>query len=440
MQQKTALSAPAVIALVYVTCIALGALGLKTLTVEGITISWSDAFFTATSAVTVTGLTVFDIGSTLRFEGELLLVLLMQLGGLGLMTLGVVVLSTIGIKVDLVQRVYLRTELGTSGLSGILRLARKILTIVIVFELLGALALGFIFVPQLGVSDGVWAAVFHSVSAFNNAGFSLFADSMVSQALASTSVLLVLSSLFVVGGLGFIVLSDVIARRHWSAYSFHTKLTLAGAATLLVLGPLFVGLLEWNNSETLGGIANPASRLVFAWFEGVTPRTAGFNAIPTAQMTDANALVTLGLMVVGGGSTSTAGGLKVTTAVVLVLSTVAFFRRSEHVHCFDHSISTLAMLKVMALVTISFGFLFVATFLLLVTHDLALLDAAFEVTSAFATVGLSRGATGELNEFGRIVIGVVMFFGRLGPLTLGLLLTHKASDRLTYPEGEVLLG
>lgn len=215
---------------------------------------------------------------------------------------------------------------------------------------------------------------------------------------------------------------------------------LVGTLFLIILSCLGYGLLEWNNPLTLGGIDGISAKAMAIWFEGVTPRTAGFNSMDTSAMRDGTTLMTMILMVIGGGSTSTAGGIKVTTAVVLILATIAFFKNSGRMNAFGYSIGLEQGLKVMALLTLSLFVILMGIFLIVISHDLEFLIVAFEVTSAFGTVGLSQGATGELNDFGRFIISIIMFLGRLGPLTLGFLLATKTPPRVKYPEGAIYLG
>ena len=434
------LPAPALLVLVYLSWIAVGAvlLVLPISSTHGLSIS--DAIFTSTSAVTVTGLAVVDTGTALTPFGQGVLMLLIQLGGMGLMTFAVMVLSSLGLKIGMTHRRYLREEMGLASIGGLLDLVWIIFRIVIICELLGMLLMSMVFVPEFGWRQGLWQSAFHSISAFNNAGFSLFPDSLM-RYVDNPIIIFTVSIQFMIGGLGFAVLSDILVFRKWTRFSLHTRLMLAGTFGLIVLSCLAYGLLEWSNPATLGGLDSLSAKLQAIWFEGVTPRTAGFNSMNTAGTHDSTALLTMVLMVIGGGSTSTAGGIKVTTAVVLVLATFAFFKNSGRMRAFGYSIGLEQGLKVMALLTVTLFLILIGLFILVGTHHhLDFLDAAFEVTSAFGTVGLSRGATGELNDIGRIVICAIMFLGRLGPLTLGFFLASKTPPRVKYPEGQVFLG
>lgn len=430
---------PLILALSYAALIGGGAVVLKLPFSTETPISWSDAIFTATSAVTVTGLSVFDVGATLTGFGELVILGLIQLGGLGLMTFAVLVLAALGMPLGITGHLYLREDLNHNSLHQLMRLVSVILRVVLVCEVAGAAFLALSFVPQLGLAQGLWAAVFHSVSAFNNAGFSTFSDGLVGYA-TDPVVNVVIPALFIVGGIGYVVLQDMFGPKPWRAWSMHTKIMLLGTAILIPWSAGCFAVLEWTNPGTLGALDGWGAKLVVSWFQGVTTRTAGFNTTDISAIHDSTALLFISLMLIGGGPASTAGGIKVTTFFVMLLATVAFFRRQTQLHAFGRSIGLDQVMKVMALTAISVLVIFSAVFLMTASHDGHFLDIAFEVASAFGTVGLTRGFTGELNDFGRAVIVVVMFLGRVGPLTLGFFLATRTVPRIRYPEASVHLG
>ncbi len=433
------LNPPVFLMILYAAMAGLGGAVLKLPLSTTEPIGWSDAMFTAVSAITVTGLVVVDTGSVFTPFGQGVVAVLIQLGGLGVMTFAVLILSALGQTVGITQRMVLRDDLNRTAVHDLLRLVRVIFVVVLVCETVGAVVLAFVFVPEFGWSHGIWTSVFHSISAFNNAGFSLYSDSLTRWQ-TNPVINIVIPLMFIIGGLGYGVVSDILSRVGWRRYSLHSKLMLVGTATLIVLSVIGVAALEWRNPATLGGLETTGDRLWVAWFQGVTTRTAGFNTTDIGAMHDTTALMFIILMIVGGGSTSTAGGIKVTTAIVLLLATIAFFRRRESINVFGRTVGLDQIFKVMALTTTAILFLTVGTFILLLEHDGLFLDAAFEVASAFGTVGLSRGVTGELNETGRAVIMVIMFFGRVGPLTLGFFLATRIGSRVRYPEGQVYIG
>lgn len=430
---------PALLALLYAALIVAGA-GLLMLPASAPTpLHWADALFTATSAVTVTGLSVVDTGSGLSAFGQGVVLILIQLGGLGLMTFAVLVVSLLGLPVSLPHRVFLREDLNQTSVADLLKLVGIILRVVLACELIGAALLALVFVPELGWGDGLWNAVFHAVSAFNNAGFGLFPDSLshwVTNPLINATV----PALFIVGGIGFSVLSDVYTTRRWRKFSLHTKLMLAGTAVLIAWSVAGFAVLEWSNPETLGRLAGPADKLMASWFQAVTTRTAGFNTVDIGAIHDSTALMFMSLMLIGGGSTSTAGGIKLTTFIVLLLATVAFFKRRATLHAFGRSLGHEEVLKVLALTVLSLLIVMLAIFTIMLSHDGDFLDLAFEVTSAFGTVGLSRGATAALDGLGRTVVMLMMFIGRVGPLTLGFFLATRVPPRVRYPASQILVG
>ncbi|MGR3794322.1 TrkH family potassium uptake protein [Vannielia sp. SX4] len=433
------LPAPLILAGGYAAFIVLGAVLFRLPFTSHVPVGWSDALFTATSAVTVTGLAVFDVGAVLTFWGELLLAVLIQVGGLGLMVFAVLLFSALGLPVGLTQTTYLREDLGQSSLARLGLLVATIFKVVLACEVAGALFLCLTFVPEQGFWPGLWTAIFHSVSAFNNAGFSTIGAGLVPFA-TDPVINIVIPALFITGGIGYVVLDDIGRRPGWRYYTLHTKIMLIGTAVLIVWSMASFAVLEWTNPRTLGALGSDTARLAVSWFQAVTPRTAGFNTTDIGGLHDSTALMFISLMLIGGGPASTAGGIKVTTFVVMLLATVAFFRRQTQLHAFGRSIGLEQVLKVMALTAISILTIFVATFLMVASHDGHFLDIAFEVASAFGTVGLSRGYTGELTEFGRVVCEVVMFLGRVGPLTLGYFLATRSVPRVRYPEGQIHLG
>lgn len=428
-----------VLIVTYLVLIFIGSLLLGLPMASHEAISWSDALFTATSAVTVTGLVVLDTGGDFTLFGQAVIALLIQLGGLGIVTVAVLTLSVLGLPIGLVHRRFLRSELNQTSMGDLLQISLVILRVVLVCEILGIALLAIVFVPEFGWANGLWQATFHAISAFNNAGFGLFSDSLsrwVSDPLLNVTMIV----LFVIGGLGFVVLADVIEFRSWRRCSIHTKLMLAGTAIIGIVSVFLFALLEWNNPGTLGSMESWLDKLVASTFQALTPRTAGFNTIDTASTEDATTLLTLVLMFIGGGSASTAGGIKVTTFVLLLLGTSAFLKRHANPYAFGRSLDQTQVMKVVALLGSALAVVFIGAYVLIGTQDGEFLDLLFEAVSAFGTVGLSRGATGELDELGRVVVMILMFLGRVGPLALGIFVATRVPPRIRYPSGQIFLG
>lgn len=430
---------PALLALLYALLALLGMAFLKLPFAASIELSWSDALFTAVSAITVTGLVVVDTGTDLTFFGQLVVALLIQLGGLGLMTFATLILSSLGLPIGFEHKRFLREDLGRTSINELLSLVTIILRVVLICEGVGAILLAFITVPEFGWAKGIWQAVFHSISAFNNAGFALYGDSLTRWA-TNPIVNLTIPALFIIGGLGFGVLWDISKHRKWAPLSLHSKLMLVGTVGLTAWAFALFAVLEWNNPGTLGLYSATGDKLWVSWFQATTPRTAGFNTTDIGALHDSTVMLFLSLMFIGGGSTSTAGGIKVTTFIVLLLATYAFFRRRPRMRAFGRSLGFEEALKVMALLTLAGIVILTGIFLVTLTHDGDFLNLVFETVSAFGTVGLSRGATGELDTLGRITIMAIMFIGRVGPLTLGFFLATSAPTRIRYPSSKVYLG
>ncbi len=269
---------PAILAALYAVLIVAGAALLMLPVVTPVPIGWSDAIFTAASAVTVTGLVVIDTGSELTLFGQAVVMVLIQLGGLRLMTFAVLVLSMLGVPLSMSQRIFLREDLNQTSISDLLVLVRGILKVVLACELVGVALLSLVYVPQFGWAEGLWQALFHTVSAFNNAGFALFPDSLT-QWVGDPIVNLTVPALFIFGGLGFIVVTELYAKRTWRGFSLHTKLMVVGTLVPIVWSVATFAVLEWTNPRTLGGLDSIGDRLWASWFQGVTTRTAGFNTL-----------------------------------------------------------------------------------------------------------------------------------------------------------------
>ncbi|WP_339858672.1 TrkH family potassium uptake protein [Thalassospira alkalitolerans] len=430
---------PLLLAILYLALIMIGAAILFLPVSVTKSITFSDALFTATSAVTVTGLAVVDTGSSFTLFGQIIILILIQLGGLGLMTFAALVLSVLGLPIGLRHHNILREDLNQTSIHLLVGLIKTILSVVLVCELIGGTLLLTVFVPDFGWAKGIWFSVFHSVSAFNNAGFALMPDSL-SRWATNPIINFTIPALLLIGGIGFSVISDLSIHRGWRHLSLHSKIMLTGTAILIVWSVTLFAALEWSNPETLGAFDNPWDKLQISWFQGLTTRTAGFNTVNIAAIHDSTALMFILMMVIGAGSTSTGGGIKVTTFIVLVLATIAFFKRHNQLRAFGRSIKLEEIMKVLALTMMSIFVIMSSIFLITISHDGDFLDLVFEVTSAFGTVGLSRGTTGELDALGQIVIGVTMFIGRVGPLTLGFFLARRISPRISYPASQIYLG
>lgn len=429
---------PAVLTLLYLGLVAVGAALLQADIATVRAMTWSDAVFTATSAVTVTGLVVVDTGSDLTFWGQLIVAALIQIGGVGIITFSVLVLRALGMPIGFQQKLYLRDDLNRTSVRDVLALSAKVFKVSLVAEVLGASVLAYAWIPEFGRSQGAWYAIFHSISAFNNAGFGLHAASLTPWAL-NPIITTTISLLFIIGGLGYGVIDDLTARRTWWSLSLHSKLTITGTLLLLAWGACAFAALEWTNAETIGRMTT-IDKILVSWFQGATPRTAGFNSVDFAKVQDGTSLLTITLMLIGGGSTSAAGGIKVSSFLVMILACFAFLRMETQVKAFGRGVALEDVTRLFSLVVLTGAIVVTATFLILATHDCRFLDALFEVASAIGTVGLSRGLTPHLSEFGRATIAFLMLAGKIGPLTLALVFMSRRIARATYVTGRVYIG
>lgn len=418
--------------------IVLGTLLLKLPFATNTSISWTDALFVATSATTVTGLSVFDPGTTLTLFGELVLLFLIQCGGIGIMTFAVAILLLLGKKIGLQNRIYLQESFSQQSIGGIVHLTKLILLFVLAVESIAIILLTLHWLPTYGFGDAFYYSLFHVVSAFNNAGFSLFPDNLMSFT-SDPIVNLVLSSLFIVGGLGFVVVVDIIQKKSFRTWSLHTKMMIVGTISINVFATIILFLLEYNNVDTIGKMSL-FEKVMTSYFNAVTPRTAGFNMIDYGQMEDPSLLFTMFLMFIGGGSASTASGIKLTTFMVIILATFAFLRYREEPELFGRSIRKETIIRSLAISTISLTIVFLFTFMLSISEKIPLLPLIFEVFSAFGTVGLTMGITGNLSDFGEVLISILMFIGRIGPLTLFFILTKPKKSNYHYPYDQVFTG
>ncbi|MGV3652907.1 MAG: TrkH family potassium uptake protein [Noviherbaspirillum sp.] len=402
-------------------------------------ITWLQALFTAVSASTVTGLVVVDTGTQFTVFGQCILLFLMQCGGLGLMTFGVFFIHLSRGRLGLGHRAVMREALNQPGAFDTRRVLPWILGVTAGAELLGTALLALQWVPELGWARGLYHSFFHAVSAFNSAGFVLAPDSLMAYA-GNPLVNGVISFLFIAGGIGFFVLADLMEKRRFRDYSLHTKLMLVGTLAINLVAMLVIFCLEYGNPATLGALPGWGAKLWAAWFQAVVPRSAGFNTVDIGAMMPASAFFMMGLMFIGGGSGSTASGIKLNTFLLLLLATRAFWRQQERPVVFGRSIAPQTILKALSITVISLLCVVTGVFLLAITESGAFIDLAFEAVSAFGTTGLSRGATPILSPAGQGIVMLLMLVGRVGPLTLAFTLANRWGGRVQYPPGEVAIG
>lgn len=400
--------------------------------------SWLQALFTAVSASTVTGLAVVDPGSHYTLLGHWILLFLIQSGGLGLMTFGIFFIYLSRGQLSLPHRAALRETLNHVGPGDLRHILRWAFMFTAGAELLGTVLLSLQWVPQLGWGRGLFFSFFHAVSAFNNAGVGLAKDNLIGY-VDHPLINLVISLLFITGGIGFVVIADIINKKRFQRYSVHTKLMLIGTLAINLVAMLILLVLEHGNPKTLGPLAWDG-KLWAAWFQAVTPRTAGFNSVDISGLLPSSSFFMMGLMFIGGGSGSTASGIKLTTFLVMLLATRALLQNQTHPLVFNRNLQQETIRKAAAITVISLFFVITGVFLLTITDTLPFLDLAFEGVSAFGTVGLSRGITPNLSSAGQCVVIVLMLIGRVGPLTLAFSLTFRAKAKIQYAPAQVSVG
>jgi len=399
-----------------------------------------DSAFLATSAVTVTGLSTFDI-ERLSMFGELVVLVLIQVGGFGIMTIGSLLALLAARRLGLRQRMLAQTEIGVLDQAALRSLVSGIARITLLVE--GSIALvvavrlwwAFDFEPVAATYHGL----FHAVSAFNNAGLALYDDNLIGFA-GDPFIVLGLSVAFILGGLGFPVILQVIHRVRPQQWNLHTKVTVAGTGALVILGPLMVAAFEWSNPATLGP-AGLGEKVLGAWFQGVSPRTAGFNVVDIGALEEPTLLGTTILMFIGGGPASTAGGIKVTTFAFLAFVLWSEVRGDEKVNVLHRQVPAAVIRQAVTVVVLAIGSVIAVTAVLLVSADLTLTPALFESVSAFATVGLSTGVTADLPDVSKLAVMLLMLTGRVGPTTLVAALAYRQRQQhFQYPVERPIIG
>ena len=401
--------------------------------------SWINALFTATSAVTITGLSVVNIGDAYTVFGQLVIMLLLQCGGLGFMTFAILAVLSFSSKIGLKQQIMAQDTIGQTNLSKVSMTIKGVLLYSLFFEGIGTVILTLAWMQDYPLSDAFFYAAFYSVSAFNNGGFSLFPNSLMSFA-DQYLITLTISMLYIIGGIGFVVLMDIKRAKRWKKLSPNSKLILSTIASLNFVAFLLIWAIEANNPHTLAAMSI-GDQALNAWFHATVPRSSGFNSLDVASMQNSSTLLTMLLMFIGGGSLSTAGGIKVGTFVIVVLSVISFLRRSDEVRVFNHAVPERTTFKALAVISITGMLICLGLFSLLALEPkLNFLDLLFEAVSAACTVGLSRGVTGELQPASLIILMLLMFAGRLGPLTLAYLIATPQKSRLKHPTADIQVG
>lgn len=440
-QPRWALHPTQVLALGFLGVILLGtlALMLPMVTVDNAGLGWLDALFTATSAVCVTGLVVVDTGSVLTRFGQMIIVVLVQIGGLGFMSLAAMIAVLLGKRITINDRVILKESLNQLSLQGIVQLVRYIVLLTLSVELVGALVLAWSFGQHMPVADALFYGVFHAVSAFNNAGFDLFTTSLIAYN-TNPVVMICVMLLLTIGGMGVLVWLNVLSYgRQVAKWSLHTKLVMVTSTLLLVLGSLLVFVFEYN--ATAFADFSLSEKILNSVFQSATARTAGFFSVTMTSLTTATIVLMILLMFIGASPGSTGGGIKTTTFVLALLTVATVLRGRSEIQVWQRTITAPLLLKSFVVIFVAISWVMVATLILAITEPVPFLWLVFEVVSAFATVGLTLGVTPELSDIGKFVIIATMYMGRVGPLTLfAALMLRSSTAHYRHAEESVLIG
>lgn len=434
----------------FASVIIIGALllNLPISTRSGESIGLLDALFTSTSAVCVTGLIVADTATYWSLFGQVVIITLIQIGGLGFMTITTLFALITKKRINLKERLLIQESLNQMDLSGLVKLTRYVLLTTFLIEGTGALMLSTVFIPQFGFLKGSWYSIFHAISAFCNAGFDLMGSvsgpfSSLTSYVNNFTITITISLLIILGGLGFPVILDIIKNKKLSKLNIHSKLVLFTTAILIAIGMVFILVVEYNNKKTLGSLGF-GGKLLASLFQSVTTRTAGFNTIDLTMMKESTLFVMINLMLIGASPASTGGGIKTTSLATIILTVRCFILGRPDIEVFERRIGTTIVRKALGIFFIGISVAVLGTLLISLTQpQFTLLESGFEVASAFATVGLSIGGSATLSGIGKILIMMFMFMGRVGSLTIFMALLSRSTKKnqpVRYPEGRIIVG
>ncbi len=450
-KRKVTLSTTQMIMLSFLIAIIIGSLllSLPVSTVSGKPVPYIDALFTATTSICVTGLVTLPTFSTWSVFGQIIMLIMIQAGGLGIITILSGILISFKRRFGLKDRILVQDSFNLNSMSGIVKFIKKVLQGTFIVEGMGALLYMTVFVPEYGWR-GIWISVFNSISAFCNAGIDIMSENSLCPYALNPMVNLATSLMVILGGIGYVVWWDVIRvtktfpknkLRCFSVLTLHSKIALSTTAILLFVGTVGFFAFEYNNPLTIGNLSF-FDKLQVSFFQSMTTRTAGFASVPQQNLTNTSAVFSLFLMFIGGSPVGTAGGVKTVTIAVLLFSALAAIRNNDELSMFRRRISKQAISKAVAVITVSFMIMFISTILLSAVTDADIIDIAYETVSATATVGLTRDLTPALNIWGKIIIIATMYLGRVGPISL--LIAFKTNSKnnniIKYPEEKISIG
>ena len=448
IKKKKNLSPFKILAIGFATVILTGGilLSLPISSVSGQYTSLLDTIFTATSAVCVTGLVVLDTGTYWSVFGQWIILILIQIGGLGFMALSTIFALLLGKRISLRERLVMQEAYNTFSLQGVISHVRYMLFFTLAVQGGAALILMTQFIPLYGIGTGIYYGIFHAISAFNNAGFDLLGN-FTSVTVLNTNkvVLMTLGTLINIGGLGYLVWREIISsirtKKKLKNFSLHSKVVLTISLTLVLFGSLIFLIFEWNNPATMQGMRF-SDKIVNSYFSATTPRTAGFNSISNSEMSPAGKLLTMAYMFIGGSPGSTAGGVKTTTLGIVIFTLISVLKGREDVEVYHKKLSQSTVYRAVAVFLLGISIVVMGVMVLSIAEVGATFEVIlYEVLSAFGTVGLSQGITPSLTAVSKVTLTLIMYMGRVGPLTVMLALAGKQSKaNVKYPEGKLLIG
>ncbi|MBU5440245.1 TrkH family potassium uptake protein [Tissierella sp. MSJ-40] len=439
--KKLELNPPRVLALGFGSLILIGAflLNLPIAAKNGESIGFINALFTSASSVCVTGLVVVNTAQYWSLFGQIVIICLIQMGGLGFMTMATIVALILGKKITLKERLIIKEQLNQETMSGLVKLTKYVILSTFAIEGIGVLLLSTRFIPIYGLKKGIWFSVFHAISAFCNAGFDILGNS-ITPFVGDFIINMTIGMLIIVGGLGFYVYIDISKNKRLRKLHLHSKLVLSITTVLLVAGTLIILVIEYNNPSTLGNLTI-GEKMLASFFQSVISRTAGFNSVDIGGLYDTTAFVMIILMFIGGSPGSTAGGIKTTTFGTIVLTTIGVIKGNKDVVAYKKRISNDIINRSLAIATIGITLIIIVSIVLTITEKATFLDVLFETTSAFGTVGLTRGITPNLTNIGKIIITLTMYAGRVGPLTMVFAFAQKQKvSQYRFSEGNIMVG
>jgi trk system potassium uptake protein TrkH len=447
LKRKNMLTPVQILAIGFAIVIFVGAvlLSLPIASQSGEITPFIDCIFTSTTSVCVTGLVTVDTGTHWTYFGKTVIMFLIQIGGLGFMSVATLVFFFLGKRITLSERLVMQEAMNVNSLQGLVRMVKYVLIFTFSVEGLGAVLFATQFIPQFGIAKGIYYSVFHAVSAFCNAGIDLMGDfKSVTEYANNSVVILTISALIAIGGLGFYVWVEIYNSKGVKRLSLHSRIVIYMTLMLIVGGAILMYLFEMNNPYTMQGMSIKG-KVLSSIMASVSPRTAGFNSIPLDKMTTAGILLTIILMFIGGSPGSTAGGVKTATVVVLFMTVVSVVRGREDTEIFQKRLSKELVYKSFVITILSLVLVISVTMILSITErpDIPFVYFLYEATSAFATVGLTLGLTTKLTFVGKVVIVLTMYAGRVGLLTIIMALAKNKSTKsgtIKYPEDKILIG